>query len=123
MDNGDDGNGAATHSRWSPRSTNRHTASSTDSDILRICTCGREVVVQTSWMSNNPGRRFRGCPGIEGKYCRTFQWVDPPMCRRSKELIPGLLIHLNQLETAVKRAKQLVEVQSKQHRSLTVQFW
>ncbi|KAK4421451.1 hypothetical protein Salat_2095700 [Sesamum alatum] len=26
-----------------------------------------------------------------GSYCGTFQWVDPPMCRRAKEVILGLL--------------------------------
>ncbi|KAL0309138.1 UNVERIFIED_CONTAM: hypothetical protein Sradi_5856100 [Sesamum radiatum] len=116
MENGDLGNGGGTQSRWSTRSNYRNTASSSDSDIIRICTCGREVAVRTSWTSTNPGRRFRGCPSIEGKYCGSFQWVDPPMCRRSREVIPGLLARMNQYESAVKRAKDHAELESKRQR-------
>ncbi|KAL0440661.1 UNVERIFIED_CONTAM: hypothetical protein Sradi_0005000 [Sesamum radiatum] len=113
MENGDLGNGGGTQSRWSTRPNYRNTASSSDSDIIRICTCGWEVAVRTSWTSTNPGRHFRGCPGIEGKYCGSFQWVDPPMCRRSREIIPGLLALMNQYESAVKRAKDHAELESK----------
>ncbi|KAL0385469.1 UNVERIFIED_CONTAM: hypothetical protein Sradi_2941200 [Sesamum radiatum] len=111
----DDGGG--THSRWSTRSHYKHAASSTDSDIIRICTCGREVQLRTSWTSTNPGRRFRGCPGNEGKYYTTFQWVDPPMCRRSKEVIPGLLARMNRYDSAVKKARKMLELEAKSRRS------
>ncbi|KAM7507563.1 hypothetical protein LguiA_018016 [Lonicera macranthoides] len=47
---------------------------------------------------NNPGRRFRAC---EQGVCGYFSWVDPPMCKRSKEIIPGLLRKKNQLEDEV----------------------
>ncbi|KAK4412538.1 hypothetical protein Salat_2900900 [Sesamum alatum] len=43
-----------------------------------------------------------------GYYCGTFQWVDPPMCRRSKEVIPGLLNRISQYESEVKRANERV---------------
>ncbi|KAK4431052.1 hypothetical protein Salat_0867200 [Sesamum alatum] len=91
------------------RSGSRHSGTSSDDAFLRICTCGREAVIRTSWTSANPGRRFRGCPGNEGKYCRSFQWVDPPMCRRSREVIPGLLNRLSQYETFTKKAKERIE--------------
>ncbi|KAI7726310.1 hypothetical protein M8C21_012285 [Ambrosia artemisiifolia] len=35
--------------------------------------------------NENPGRRFYTCPLVY------FNWVDPPMCQRSKMIIPGLL--------------------------------
>ncbi|KAL0449482.1 UNVERIFIED_CONTAM: hypothetical protein Slati_1504600 [Sesamum latifolium] len=65
MENADNEDGCGTHSRWSTRSHYRHAALSTDSYIIRICTCGREVQVRTAWTSTNPGRHFRGCPGNE----------------------------------------------------------
>ncbi|KAK4433544.1 hypothetical protein Salat_1116700 [Sesamum alatum] len=67
--------------------------------IMSICECGKDVV-RTSWTRLNPDRRCCGCPGNG--------WVDPPMCRRSKEVIPGLLTRLSQ-EDVVKKA--LVQVQ------------
>ncbi|KAK4394007.1 hypothetical protein Sango_1871500 [Sesamum angolense] len=78
-----------------------------DSSVVRTCLCDYEVVVRTSWTNSNPGRRFRGCPGDNGSYCGVFQWVDPPMCRQAKEIIPGLLSRLNDQE------RQLNEYQQK----------
>ncbi|KAL0408371.1 UNVERIFIED_CONTAM: hypothetical protein Sradi_1771500 [Sesamum radiatum] len=69
-----------------------------DSGIVRTCLCGLEVAVCTSWTNSNPGRRFRGCLCDNGSYCGVFQWSDPPMCRRAKEIIPGLLTRLNEQE-------------------------
>ncbi|KAK4434998.1 hypothetical protein Salat_0662800 [Sesamum alatum] len=59
-----------------------------------------EVVLWTSWTNNSPEHRFQGCPGVMGKYCGTFQWVDPPMCRRVVDVIPGLLKWLSAYEKA-----------------------
>ncbi|KAL0456734.1 UNVERIFIED_CONTAM: hypothetical protein Slati_1012600 [Sesamum latifolium] len=112
---------------------NHRNRSASPYDLLRICTCGKEVVVRTSWTTTNPGRRFRGCPGNEvgccslyavvvyeiGQYCRSFQWVDPPMCRRSKEIIPGLLNRLSQYETTVKCAKERLEIEQTRRRRST----
>ncbi|KAL0435075.1 UNVERIFIED_CONTAM: hypothetical protein Sradi_0215400 [Sesamum radiatum] len=33
---------------------------------------------------------------MQGSYCSVFQWVDPPMCRRAKKIIPGLLTKLGE---------------------------
>ena len=30
--------------------------------------------------------------------CGFFEWLDPPMCSRSKQIIPGLLKKINRLE-------------------------
>ncbi|KAK4396911.1 hypothetical protein Sango_1527700 [Sesamum angolense] len=120
MDNGHLGSNSAAHRHSTYRSNSTHTTSSSEVDILRICTCGRELLVRTSWTSTNPGRRFRGCPGNAGKYCRTFQWVDPPMCRRSKEIIPGLLNRLNQYENAIKRANETVALERRRRRRFVV---
>ncbi|KAL0395378.1 UNVERIFIED_CONTAM: hypothetical protein Slati_4504000 [Sesamum latifolium] len=69
-----------------------------DSGVVRTCLCGFEVVVCTSWTNSSPGRRFRGCHGDNGSYCGVFQWIDPPMHRRAKKIIPGLLSRINDQE-------------------------
>ncbi|KAM7501346.1 hypothetical protein LguiB_000250 [Lonicera macranthoides] len=66
------------------------------------CYCCIPTIVRTSWTDNNPGRRFRAC---EQGVCGYFSWVDPPMCKRSKEIIPGLLRKKNQLEDEVMKYK------------------
>ncbi|KAK4433381.1 hypothetical protein Salat_1100400 [Sesamum alatum] len=109
MENGYSTNTAGSATNRSGRWSCRQPASSPADNILCVCACGREVVMRTSWTSINPGRRFRGCPGSQGTYCGTFEWIDPPMCLWSKEVIPSLLNRLNQFELGLKRAKERVE--------------
>ncbi|KAL3844633.1 hypothetical protein ACJIZ3_002036 [Penstemon smallii] len=61
----------------------------------RPCVCGASVKVYTSWTKDNPGRRFLRCHVTKGERCRYFEWVDPPMCDRSRIIIPGLLSRVN----------------------------
>ncbi|KAG8374556.1 hypothetical protein BUALT_Bualt10G0007700 [Buddleja alternifolia] len=61
----------------------------------RLCDCGHLGMVKTSWTNDNPGRRFFICERIE---CGKFKWWDPPMCSRSKAIIPDLLRRLNRHE-------------------------
>ncbi|KAK4441730.1 hypothetical protein Salat_0507900 [Sesamum alatum] len=78
---------------------------------ITMCLVHASVVMRllrTSWTNANPRRCFRGCPGNMGSYCGTFQWVDPPMCRRSKEVILGLLNRISDYESEVKRADERV---------------
>ncbi|PWA59077.1 zinc finger, GRF-type [Artemisia annua] len=58
------------------------------------CHCGKVAVVKTSWTNINPGRRFYSCPDVASD-CPFVDWVDPPMCPRSVNIIPGLLRSLN----------------------------
>ncbi|CAL5437123.1 unnamed protein product [Camellia sinensis] len=62
---------------------------------LRCIFCGRRRLIQTSWTDANPGRRFLSCPTNS---CNQFTWVDPPMCSRAMQIIPGLLKKVNKLE-------------------------
>ncbi|KAK9048818.1 hypothetical protein SSX86_032214 [Deinandra increscens subsp. villosa] len=71
---------------------------------MAICYCRREATIRTSWTELNPGRRFYSC-ALEGGNCGLFGWVDPPMCARSSEVIPGLLCSKNLLEKEVKKLK------------------
>ncbi|KAF7146750.1 hypothetical protein RHSIM_Rhsim04G0160000 [Rhododendron simsii] len=50
----------------------------------------------------NPGRRFVACPN---KKCNDFEWLDPPMCKRSMQIIPGLLKMRTKMEEEISRRK------------------
>ncbi|XP_058194354.1 uncharacterized protein LOC131311052 [Rhododendron vialii] len=65
----------------------------------QFCYCGKVGKTTTSWTDSNPGRRFIGCEryGKDGA-CGFFVWVDPPMCARSRVVIPGLLRSIGRLE-------------------------
>ncbi|KAI8020251.1 DNA topoisomerase 3-alpha [Camellia lanceoleosa] len=57
--------------------------------------CGRRRVIQTSWTDANSGRMFLSCLS---NGCNQFTWVDPLMCSRAVQIIPGLLKKVNKLE-------------------------
>ena len=96
------------------------------------CRCGDPIIAQPSWKPKNSGRRFLGCRNWrvsvlefdwiecvkcnwrwmwlfflqpnDGGGCGYFYWFDPPMCRRSKQIIPGLLRKKNAIEVKYKNA-------------------
>ncbi|KAL7104001.1 hypothetical protein ACP275_08G216500 [Erythranthe tilingii] len=71
------------------------------------CKCGIELPINTSWTDKNPGRRFLACANyMKVSHCNYFEWVDPEMCVRSKQIIPGLLKKLNKLEDDMKEEKE-----------------
>ncbi|KAK9065200.1 hypothetical protein SSX86_016583 [Deinandra increscens subsp. villosa] len=95
---------------------------------MAVCYCRREATIRTSWTELNPGRRFYSCAldvrlivdrflnfvsdsddcrklNVQGGNCGFFGWVDPPMCARSSEVIPGPLRSKNLLEKEVKKLK------------------
>ncbi|KAK4426576.1 hypothetical protein Salat_1426200 [Sesamum alatum] len=101
--------------RTTSSSTRRGTtyASSSDSPFQN-CNCGEPVVMRISWTSANLGRRFRGCSGIKGFYCGIFEWIDPPMCPRAMEIIPGLLKRISCSDAKLKELnEQLANVESR----------
>ncbi|KAK4422769.1 hypothetical protein Salat_1859400 [Sesamum alatum] len=75
---------------------------SDEPEVVRICKCGHDLVVRTSWTNSNPGRRFQSCSGDAGNQYGVFEWIDPPRCRRSIDVIPGLLKRLNNQEKQLK---------------------
>ncbi|XP_057465413.1 uncharacterized protein LOC130755079 [Actinidia eriantha] len=83
----------ATNAR--PPTTN---AAPVQMDVI-TCHCGKRSRLKTSWTDHNPGRRFLGCPqyGSVGA-CGFFSWVDPPLCARARQIIPGLLRRTNDLQ-------------------------
>ncbi|GKA34573.1 zinc finger, GRF-type containing protein [Tanacetum coccineum] len=72
-----------------------------------FCSCGRVAVIKTSWTGSHPGRRFYACT-IQGPCCRWIDWVDPPMCPRSIQIIPGLLRARNRHEASIQELKNEV---------------
>ncbi|KAK4438423.1 hypothetical protein Salat_0176600 [Sesamum alatum] len=101
--------GSSSGSNPTNRAYSTHKSDSSGDSLLKVYNCGKEAVVRTSWTNTNPGRRFRGYPGNRSSYCGSFQWVDPPMCRRSQEIIPGLLRCMSNYENMIKRAAEQVE--------------
>ncbi|GER30819.1 GRF zinc finger containing protein, partial [Striga asiatica] len=94
----------------------------------RYCYCGERPVIRTSWTSDNLGCRFRSCIEYEGEEnpgCNFFSWVDPPMCRRSTEIIPGLLRKSNVLraENEELREENIRLVECKKKLELEMSDW
>ncbi|KAK1440083.1 hypothetical protein QVD17_05908 [Tagetes erecta] len=76
---------------------------------MEYCSCGKLAVLRTSWTPRNPGRRFYGCPD-KGSACPFIGWYDPSMCRRSMEIIPGLLRSKNQAEAQARKVKKYLMI-------------
>ncbi|KAF5960209.1 hypothetical protein HYC85_001418 [Camellia sinensis] len=70
----------------------------------RLCYCGESSSVKTSMTSGNMGRRFYGCAryGVDVT-CGYFEWVDPPMCQRGREVLPRMVAKMNRLENELAR--------------------
>ncbi|XP_012838688.1 PREDICTED: uncharacterized protein At4g04775-like [Erythranthe guttata] len=82
-------------------SSNKFFSNNANREHPAFCDCGRKLLVQTSWTSANPGRRFLSCPRRGGTACSIFYWYDPEMCQRSKAIIPGLIKRINTLESQI----------------------
>ncbi|KAK1571338.1 hypothetical protein Q3G72_015354 [Acer saccharum] len=68
-------------------------------DLYPNCLCGRRARLCTSWTNTNPRRRFWGYSNFRGDVnCGYFRWHDSPICERSKQIIPGLLRRIQELE-------------------------
>ncbi|KAK4841969.1 hypothetical protein QYF36_013415 [Acer negundo] len=68
-------------------------------DLNPKCLCGIPASRFTSWTNFNPGKCFWGCYNYRGyRNCGFFRWSDPPMCARSKVIIPGSLRRIRDLE-------------------------
>ncbi|XP_012839459.1 PREDICTED: uncharacterized protein LOC105959844 [Erythranthe guttata] len=71
------------------------------------CYCSRRTTMKTSWTELNPGRRYETCQKYrEIGGCNYFAWVDPPMCERSRQIIPGLLRRINNNEKELKKIEE-----------------
>ncbi|WOH13735.1 hypothetical protein DCAR_0933246 [Daucus carota subsp. sativus] len=76
---------------------------------LDLCYCGLPRVLKTSWIDNNPGRRFWSCRMYlknERSGCGYYLWHDPPIGGRYQNIIPGLLRKIDKLEDEIKALKK-----------------
>ncbi|KAG8377439.1 hypothetical protein BUALT_Bualt08G0033000 [Buddleja alternifolia] len=72
-----------------------------------ICYCRRLAVIRCSWTDANPGRRFYSCElHRNAGGCGFFVWLDPPMCERSRNVIPGLLGSTERLQVELQIARR-----------------
>ncbi|GER30040.1 GRF zinc finger containing protein [Striga asiatica] len=69
------------------------------------CHCGLRAEIRTSWKTPNCGRRYFSCLHWPGGGCKYFGWVDPPLCARAQQIIPGLLRRLNEMEESKENKK------------------
>ncbi|GER32692.1 GRF zinc finger containing protein [Striga asiatica] len=81
-------------------SSSSSSSSWTNNFPVQKCRCSEEELpFKTSWTKNNPGRRYWACPNYGTReFCGFYKWLDSEMCARSKQIIPGLLSKLNNLE-------------------------
>ncbi|GMP68527.1 hypothetical protein CsSME_00028122 [Camellia sinensis var. sinensis] len=73
----------------------------------RLYYCGERFPVKTSMTSGNMGRRFYGCAryGVDVT-CGYFEWVNPPMCQRGREVLPKMVAKMNRLEKELARSRR-----------------
>ncbi|KAK6150062.1 hypothetical protein DH2020_017587 [Rehmannia glutinosa] len=96
-----------------------------------FCNCGRNATMKTSWTDLNPGRRYMACQKFkEVGGCTFFNWIDPPMCSRARQIIPGLLKKINKLEDQVKefekledQVKEFDKLEGKMKRNRNNEIW
>ena len=58
---------------------------------VRVCQCGIQRPMKTSWTRTNPERRFWSCPRVKKDMCLFFEWRDPPFSHRFKAVILHLM--------------------------------
>ncbi|CAH9121124.1 unnamed protein product [Cuscuta epithymum] len=88
---------------------------------VKHCQCGLEMKLLTTWKHDNCGRRFWKCVGSERcQGCGFMDWFDPPMCKRSQKIIPGLLKKLNGYEDQMQllhlKVEELQENEKKKYK-------
>ncbi|KAL2552137.1 uncharacterized protein Fot_05756 [Forsythia ovata] len=72
-----------------------------------MCLCGGNAAMRTSWMENNPGRRFLECSFYRRPdACDYFKWVDPLVQPHYKSIINGLLRNANHKDALVKKLQR-----------------
>ncbi|KAG8379846.1 hypothetical protein BUALT_Bualt07G0131900 [Buddleja alternifolia] len=65
-------------------------------------------------MKDNTGRRFHSCKNYRNGGCKFFVWEDPPMCPRSKVVIPDLLKRLNSKDNEIDELRgSMVELKNR----------
>ncbi|XP_057433476.1 uncharacterized protein LOC130726251 [Lotus japonicus] len=87
-----DGGESSQHTRSASHGRSENSSGSSDSRrrMVKVCGCGVEAPLLTSWTGDNPGRRFYGCGlfKVHGRrLCRFFEWYDDVGNAREKKVI------------------------------------
>ncbi|GER52414.1 GRF zinc finger containing protein, partial [Striga asiatica] len=65
-----------------------------------LCHCGKNA------SEENCGWRYAACPRFrKSGGCTYYLWIDPPMCTRARQILPGLLKKNEKLEDELKRKR------------------
>ncbi|PIN20839.1 hypothetical protein CDL12_06477 [Handroanthus impetiginosus] len=96
------------------------------------CYCGRSYIMKTSGIDLHPGRRYSICSNFEYISFNIsplpiflevvvffFSWIDPPVYKRSRQIIHGLLRRVNKFENEVTKLEKEVG----RRRSTKVKLW
>ncbi|CAH9063212.1 unnamed protein product [Cuscuta epithymum] len=79
--------------------------------LVTYCECGQQMKLLTTWKPENCGRRFWKCIGSQTyEGCGLMEWFDPPMCKRSQKIIPGLLKKINGYEEKISTLEMQVDM-------------
>ncbi|XP_028118817.1 uncharacterized protein LOC114316355 [Camellia sinensis] len=75
--------------------------------LARTCYYGQTPPVRTAWTNANIERRFIRYAnyGIHVT-CEYFEWIDPPLCCRSCDLLPRLVQRVNHMEFEVEKTQK-----------------
>ena len=57
-----------------------------DDGIPKTCYCGGEAVVETSYTSKDPGRRYFTCGNADDGDCHIWKWLDVAITEEMREL-------------------------------------
>ncbi|KAL1824550.1 hypothetical protein ACET3Z_011328 [Daucus carota] len=85
----------------------------------RLCFCGKQARVYTSWTLKNPGRRFYTCSTpkeIQG--CHFFEWIDEGFSGRAFDVITHLNHRRIFLEEKLKHVEEDLEENIEKRRTL-----
>ncbi|XP_021850012.2 uncharacterized protein [Spinacia oleracea] len=79
----------------------------------KTCGCGFPVVQRTSWIHENPGRKFLGCKFYDfatGKArCDAFDWVDEEILEWQKDVTNVLIAEKKRLIGEVKTLEARID--------------
>ncbi|KAK3018272.1 hypothetical protein RJ639_003100 [Escallonia herrerae] len=79
--------------------------------------CKEKEELRTKKKRKKTGRRFMACGAENEDPCEYFIWIDPPMCERAVQVIPGLLRRINGNAEEVRRL--MVQIEGKQEQLVT----
>ena len=85
--------------------TSQSISNSSNNNGSMVCECNLRASVFTARTPHNNGRRFMKCPQ---KYCKYFQWVDPPLQTNSTNSNEKLEEKIKEMQASIKaKDKQL----------------